>query len=107
MREDDVLTAFVGKLRQLCLRYNPTWPEKELVLHLISRLTREYQIYVSHARPQTEVELFEECDRWCNNFRADIPEEPSNVSKLNKLYSELHDKSQPSASSSKGPSKPL
>lgn len=105
MREDDIPTAFVGKLRQLCLRYNPSWPERELVLHLTSRLTREYRIYVSHARPQTVVELFEECDRWYSNFRPDISEEPSRATKLKKLYDKVQEKvkshSQPSVSSTK------
>lgn len=61
---DELPAAFVGRQRRLCLRYDPKWPEQDLVNHLIDQLRREYRTNITHSNPQTVSELLEACDKW-------------------------------------------
>ncbi|KAK9720173.1 Retrotransposon gag protein [Popillia japonica] len=58
------VTAFAQRLRRLCLRLNPDWPEAALVDHIICKMTDRYCLPIAQANPQTMEELYQACEKW-------------------------------------------
>ncbi|KAK9738165.1 hypothetical protein QE152_g10048 [Popillia japonica] len=57
------VTAFAQRLRRLCLRLNPDWPEAALVDHIIAKMTDRYCLPIVQANPQSMEELYEACEK--------------------------------------------
>ncbi|KAK9716791.1 Retrotransposon gag protein [Popillia japonica] len=58
------VTAFAQRLRRLCLRLNPDWPEAALVDHIICKMTDCYCLPIAQANPQSMEELYQACEKW-------------------------------------------
>lgn len=63
-KSDEPPDAFVSRMKTLCLRYNPDWPEAKLVTHIVNLMTEEYYEHIASEEPTTFNELRRLCSKW-------------------------------------------